>query len=159
MTASLEKENAVKAALEQKFPGKVSDVRIDRARRMFAKTSGADVLEVLAFLKNEHGFDHLSTVTGLEEGDNLVAMYHVVSGGVLMSLRALVPTANPVLQTVTNLFPGAEDFDRELVDMFGIKVEGLKPGNRYPLPDDWPVDQHPLRKNWKGLMPAAEEGK
>jgi Ni,Fe-hydrogenase III component G len=28
-------------------------------------------------------------------------------------------------------------------------VEGLPAGNRYPLTDDWPADQFPLRKDWK----------
>ena len=49
-------------------------------------------------------------------------------------------------------FPGAELYERELVDMFGISVEGLPAGNRYPLPDDWPQGQHPLRKDWKKEM-------
>ena len=47
------------------------------------------------------------------------------------------------------MFPGAEPYERELADMFGIKIDGLKPGRRYPLPDDFPADQHPLRKDWK----------
>jgi membrane-bound hydrogenase subunit beta len=33
--------------------------------------------------------------------------------------------------------------------MFGIEVEGVPPGRRYPLPDDWPEGQYPLRKDWK----------
>ena len=44
----------------------------------------------------------------------------------------------------------------ELEDMFGIKVDGLPPGRRYPLPDDFPTDQYPLRKDWKFVQPAEE---
>ena len=157
---ALERENAVKAALEKKFPGKVSDIRIARARRIFSKISGADAPVVLAFLKDELGFDHLSTITGLDEGETFAAMYHLVSGGVLMSLRATVPSAAPVLQTATGLFPGCEDFERELVDLLGFRIEGLKEGRRYPLPDDWPAGQYPLRKSWKGLASeSCGEGK
>jgi Ni,Fe-hydrogenase III component G len=36
-----------------------------------------------------------------------------------------------------------------MMDLFGMQVEGLPPGNRYPLPDDWPPNQYPLRKDWK----------
>jgi len=35
------------------------------------------------------------------------------------------------------------------MDLFGAKVEGLPEGPRYPLPDDWPKNQFPLRKDWK----------
>lgn len=159
-TSALERENAVKAALEQKFPGKVSDIRIARARRMFAKVAGADAVAVLSFLKDEQGFDHLSTITGLDEGENFAAMYHLVSGSVVLSLRAVVPAASPVLPTAMGLFPGCEDFERELVDLLGFTIEGLKEGRRYPLPDDWPAGEYPLRKSWKGLPPAPKgEGK
>ncbi|MDD5432403.1 MAG: NADH-quinone oxidoreductase subunit C, partial [Candidatus Omnitrophica bacterium] len=59
-------------------------------------------------------------------------------------------------KSVISYFPGAEIYEREVVDLFGAKVEGLPPGNRYPLTDDWPTDQFPLRKDWK---PSAEERK
>ena len=159
MTASLERENAIKTALEQKFPGRVSDIRIERPRRMFAKIAGADAPSVIAFLKDELGFDHLSAITGLDEGENYAAIYHIVSGGILINLRVVVPAEKPVLQTVTGVFPVSEDFERELVDVLGFSIEGLKPGRRYPLPDDWPAGQYPLRKSWKGLAPAGGEGK
>jgi Ni,Fe-hydrogenase III component G len=34
------------------------------------------------------------------------------------------------------------------MDLLGIKVEGLPEGRRYPLPDNWPQGQYPLRKDW-----------
>ena len=33
--------------------------------------------------------------------------------------------------------------------MFGVKVEGLPAGRHYPLPEDWPQGEYPLRKDWK----------
>ena len=48
-------------------------------------------------------------------------------------------------------YAGAQVYERELVDLFGAQVEGLPPGNRYPLTDDWPTDEHPLRKDWKPI--------
>ena len=50
---------------------------------------------------------------------------------------------------MSDRFPAAHIYERELVDLLGAKVEGLPPGNRYPLPDDWPEVQYPLRKDWK----------
>ena len=42
-----------------------------------------------------------------------------------------------------------------------MQVQGLPPGNRYPLPDDWPQGQYPLRKDWnvsmlEGCKPPGE---
>jgi hypothetical protein len=33
-------------------------------------------------------------------------------------------------------------------------VEGLVPGVRYPLPEDWPQGDHPLLKDWKQAAAA-----
>ena len=48
-------------------------------------------------------------------------------------------------------FPAAEIYERELIDLLGAKVAGLPEGKRYPLPDDWPAGEYPLRKDWKQL--------
>jgi Ni,Fe-hydrogenase III component G len=64
-------------------------------------------------------------------------------------MKTFAPKSNPVIKTITNYFPAAHIYERELEDMFGAKVEGLTPGHRYPLPDGWPVGQYPLRKDWK----------
>jgi Ni,Fe-hydrogenase III component G len=42
------------------------------------------------------------------------------------------------------------------VDLLGIKVNGLASGHRYPLPDNWPKGEYPLRKDWKGTIPNQE---
>ena len=36
------------------------------------------------------------------------------------------------------------------------KLRGLPAGRRYPLPEDFPTDQYPLRKDWKFVPPAEE---
>ncbi|MDD5679724.1 MAG: NADH-quinone oxidoreductase subunit C, partial [Candidatus Omnitrophica bacterium] len=60
-----------------------------------------------------------------------------------------IPRENPAVKTVTEYFHAADAYERELTDLLGIKVEGLPPGHRYPLPDNWPAGQYPLRKDWK----------
>ncbi|MDD5594820.1 MAG: NADH-quinone oxidoreductase subunit C, partial [Candidatus Omnitrophica bacterium] len=65
------------------------------------------------------------------------------------NLKVSVPKENPVIKSIIGIFPGAEIYERELIDLFGAKVEGLPEGNRYPLTDDWPKDEYPLRKDWR----------
>jgi Ni,Fe-hydrogenase III component G len=77
-------------------------------------------------------------------------IYHLAQDtGILLNIKISVPKASPVLMTVSGYFPGAEIYEREVVDLLGAKVEGLPPGNRYPLIDDWPAGQYPLRKDWQ----------
>jgi Ni,Fe-hydrogenase III component G len=89
-------------------------------------------------------------ITGLDEGESLSVIYHLsCSGGIILNIKRSVPSDAPRIKTVSAYFFGADIYEREIADLFGIKVEGLPPGPRYPLTDDWPQGEYPLRKNWK----------
>lgn len=119
-------------------------------RRVWAAFKG-DVSGTIKELKEKYNFDHLCTITGLENGDNFEILYHLSQAGtgVLLTARYTLPIEGAKIKSISGLFTSAQWYERELNDMFGILVEGLPPGNRYPLPDDWPAGDHPLRKNWK----------
>lgn len=143
-------EEKVKQELVQKAGIPEGAVYIQRPRRIFLEVAEADFERVFAFARNELKFDHLVAITGFDDGTTLGFMYHLAADdGVLLNIKRSVGKDNPVIKTVTGYFPGADIYERELVDLFGAKVEGLSGGNRYPLTDDWPQGQYPLRKDWK----------
>jgi Ni,Fe-hydrogenase III component G len=151
----------VKRNLESKFPHLKDKVVIRREHRLFASVEYKHFREVFNYLVNDAGFSILCTITGLDEGERFDAIYHIArEDGIVMNLRTGVPWGDPVIATVTDRFSGADAYERELVDLFGITVCGLPPGPRYPLPDNWPAGEYPLRKNWKGNLSevAPEEG-
>lgn len=143
-------EEKVIQELTNKFGYLAGNIKTPRPRRIFLDVGMENFLAVFAFAKDQLKFSHLCTITGLDELDKLVFIYHLAdTEGTLLNLKTSVSKQNPVLKTVIAYFPGAEVYERELVDLLGAKVEGLPPGNRYPLTDDWPAGQFPLRKDWK----------
>ena len=146
--SEFEKEKELKKLLEDKFGAGVSAVNVRRARRVWLEAAPEKLVEILEFLKAA-GYNHISTITGFDEGENLGAFYHATDTHIIATIKAKTPLAAPKLPTVTGIFPGAISYERELEDLLGIKIEGLPPGRRYPLSDDFPKDQYPLRKNWK----------
>jgi Ni,Fe-hydrogenase III large subunit/Ni,Fe-hydrogenase III component G len=64
-----------------------------------------------------------------------------------MVIRALVPPLNPEFPSVAPRVPAAIWYEREIRDMFGIQPIGLPDERRLVLPDDWPADLYPLRKD------------
>jgi len=143
-------EEAIKEKLEGRFGTNLSNWIVQRTRRMYVELPREALVEVVQFAKEELGFDHLSTITGLDAGEHLELIYHLFAKGLLLlNLKTKLPLSDPKVRTITHLFPGAEPYERELEDMLGATVEGLPPGRHYPLPEDFPPGQHPLRKSWK----------
>jgi membrane-bound hydrogenase subunit beta len=142
-------EEAIRAKLEAHFGALLSNWTVQRPRRMYVDVPREALVEVVQFAKEELGFGHLSTITGLDAGEHLELIYHLFGSGELLNLKTKLPLSDPKVRTITQLFPGAEPYERELEDMLGATVEGLPPGRHYPLPEDWPSGQHPLRKSWK----------
>ena len=91
-------------------------------------------------------FDWLSAVDELADGFTVVA--HLWSSrrryGVL--LRARVPLDNPVIESVVDLFPGANWHERETYEMFGISF--ARHPNLRPLLLPPGFEGSPLRKEF-----------
>jgi membrane-bound hydrogenase subunit beta len=146
-------EENIRKELATKFPFMAEKIVVKRERRIFADVPADRFREVLSHAVSAMGFGHICTITGLDEGENFAFIYHVArQDGTILNLKLAVPKAKPVIKTISDIFPGGMMYERELVDMFGVQVEGLPPGKRYPLPDNWPAGQYPLRKDWTPEM-------
>ena len=143
-------EQSINERLIKKFPILEGKSVVRRVRRVSVDIPYASFPEVLDFLSKDLKCTILCGITGLDEGEQFAVMYHLANAdGTVVNAKTFVPRGAPVLASVTDRFPCAEIYERELVDLFGIDVKGLRPGKRYPLPDDWPQGEYPLRKDWK----------
>ncbi|MCK9614121.1 MAG: NADH-quinone oxidoreductase subunit C [Candidatus Omnitrophica bacterium] len=144
-------EEKIQQELIAKFSYLDGKVKVQRARRIFAEVEQEKFFEVFDYIVRDAGFSHLCAITGLDEGPGTLGVIYHLSGnaGVIINLKTSIQKENPILQTVTPYFPGAEIYERELTDLLGVEIDTLSPGPRYPLPDDWPHDEFPLRKDWK----------
>ncbi len=144
------KEEKIKQQLTDILGVTADKVSIKRLKRVFVELDQKVFDDKFEYIIKDMGFVVLSAITGLDEGDALAAMYHLSrDDGIVLSIKVKVPRDNPLLNSIIKHFPAAEAYERELVDLFGISVQGLPPGHRYPLTDDWPAGQYPLRKDWK----------
>jgi Ni,Fe-hydrogenase III component G len=150
-------EEKVKQELEDKFSFLKEAVEIKRQGRIFVQVPLDKFEEVFVYVVKKMNFDALSAVTGLDRGDGFEVIYHLNrEGSVVLNLKVLLDKENPQVPTVTGYCPSADIYERELLDLLGIKVKGLAPGLRYPLSDEWPKGEYPLRKDWKGPVSAKE---
>ncbi len=80
-------------------------------------------------------------------------VYHLLSlhRGERLRVKTRVPGEDPVLPSAVPVFAGANWFEREVWDLFGIRFQGHPNLVRILLPDDW--EGHPLRRDY----PLTEE--
>lgn len=143
-------EESIVRNLTDKFNFLSEKCFISRVRRITAEAPVKEFLQVIEYAKKELQFTMLCTITGLDAGDNLQAIYHLANdSGIVLNLKINIPKSNPEIPSVTPIYHGASLYERELIDMLGFIIKDTPPGYRYPLPDSWPEDQHPLRKDWK----------
>ena len=70
-----------------------------------------------------------------------------------LRLRCGVPAEDPVLPTLTGVYPGANFYEREVYDLIGIAFDGHPVLTRILMSDDW--EGHPLRKDYAvGSVPV-----
>ncbi len=153
-------ETEIKQDLMRSFSIPDGDITIPRERRVFANVPCERFGEIFKYAVCTMQFPILCTITGIDEGADFAVLYHLSrEDGTVLTLATRISREKPAVKTITEFFPAAMLYERELTDLLGIAVEGLPEGTRYPLPDDWPADQYPLRKDWKpsDLSPRKEE--
>ena len=95
------------------------------------------------------GVDYLRRDPRFEVVVNILSHQHVRR----LRIRVGVPAPNPVVPSITSVFPGANFYEREAYDLFGIAFAGHPDLTRILLPDDW--EGHPLRKDYSvGSVPV-----
>lgn len=102
---------------------------------------------------------HLSAITCLDLGPELNEMevlYHFCPGDAVIGLRVRIARQGATLPSLCEIIPGAESFERELREMFGIEINGLNTPDPLYLPDDWPVGVYPMRKDFNpDILPKS----
>ncbi len=102
-------------------------------------------------LRNEAAwkFDHLFCLTCVDWKTNFTMVYHLLSRTFKHQLVVkvkLTDVNNPEIETICDLWKGANFHEREVYDMFGVKFTNHPDLRRILLDEDW--SGYPLRKNY-----------
>lgn len=136
------------AALKEKFPELTDDSRQNYTGIMVPPEK---LVEVATTLRDELGFDYLSSVTGADliDDNKMEVIYHAYSidqGGGAVVLKTQVDRDQANVPSLVPVFPGADFQEREAYDLLGIHFDGHPDLRRILMWEGF--EGHPLRKDW-----------
>ena len=111
------------------------------------------IREACALLRDDPDcpFNFLADVTCVDwfpSEPRFEVIYHLLSipKKERVRLKVRLGSGTPTLDSVTSVWPGANYFEREVYDLFGVRFTGHPYLRRLLMPEDW--EGYPLRKDY-----------
>ena len=146
----MEKKDVIDS-LKENFSGKILNISIQFSDEIILIESSA-LLDIAKFLKEDpYNFDMLLDLTCVDypQKENRFEMvYHLYSliHNIRLRFKASLPSADPVIGSLTYLWKNANWLEREVFDMFGVKFDGHPDLRRIFMYDGF--EGYPLRKDY-----------
>lgn len=161
--------------IRERFPDEVREIREYNGQIsvIVGKERIKDILGYL-YADEQLRFDLLRDICGVDylgkKEPRFEVVYHIysLSSRTLLRIRAEVPESDCSIDSVVDLFAGANWPERECYDLLGVVFKGHPDLRRILLPEDW--EGHPLRKDyplqsdlgereWQGYLDVIELAK
>jgi NADH-quinone oxidoreductase subunit B/C/D len=145
--------------VEERFKGAVQPVTQTSDMLTFIVQANR-LKEVLRYFKSRATpkFKRLEDLTAVDESTrrrrseypDYTLVYSLMAFDPARRIRLKVPLSgdNPTAESITDIWPSANWYEREVFDMFGIRFSGHPNLRRILMPHDW--QGHPLRKSHPG---------
>lgn len=137
--------------IEANFSGRLTLLDTGRCEPMF-EIKPEQLLEVSEKLRDDDKlkFDFLCNMCGVDTGERLEVVYNIASTSLKhrIDFKLILGYEKPAVESVRPIWPGANWYEREMFELYGIDVKNHDDLRTLLLPDDWD-EGHPMLKNWE----------
>jgi len=142
-------QNPIAVALEEAMPGAVVDLK-NESDGPALYVPAQSIVEVAQHLRDKAGFERLSAVTAVdwwprEPRFEVVYMLHSLKSNSRLRLIIRAKESDSI-ESVARIWRGANWYEREVYDLFGVQFFNHPNLERIMMPVDW--EGHPLRKDY-----------
>jgi NADH-quinone oxidoreductase subunit C len=146
--AALPDNRALTALLAWKAEA-VLDAKYDR--KELTITISRDEIRGACQTVKTAGYNFLEDVTCVDwypSEPRFQVTYHILSHGLKERVRLISPveSIDPSIDSITSIWPSANYYEREVWDLFGVRILGHPDLRRIMMPEEW--EGHPLRKDY-----------
>ncbi|MFH1221234.1 MAG: NADH-quinone oxidoreductase subunit C [Candidatus Eisenbacteria bacterium] len=136
--------------LKTRFGAAIIEVYDKSPGRTYITVDPKGLPDVAEYLYKELGC-RFSIATGMHMVGGMEILYHFPLDRAhrFLNLRVILDPDKPSIESIAIRVPAAEWIEREMHELLGIEFRNHPDMRHLLLSDDWPTDNHPLRKDWK----------
>ena len=137
--------------IKDKLSKKILKVYEKSPRRIYIDLKPEDILQAASFI-----FKDLKArfviASGVDTREHIEILYHFAFDRLdkIISLRTRLDRKNPEIESLTSIIRGAEWIEREIHELLGVNFRNHPSLKKLLLPDDWPKNKYPLRRDYSG---------
>ena len=140
----------VPAALEAWDPQAIVGGSLDLGETLLW-VAPSRIVPVCRQLRDALGFERICGVSAIdrypmEPRFEVVYFVHSISRNTRLKLKVALPGTDPAVDSITPVWEGANWYEREAFDLFGIRFAGHPNLKRIMMPEGW--EGHPLRRDF-----------
>jgi NADH-quinone oxidoreductase subunit C len=142
---NLSREEDLVSKLKARFPEAVKASKVEGTRRILITFDKDKLLDVVTFMRDELGFDHVKGIAGIDEPTHKLIKVLYFTGSfsrneiedLILVLETELDRGNPVIASAVSVWPSAHFHERETFEMFGVKFEGHPDLRKLLTLDNW----------------------
>jgi NADH-quinone oxidoreductase subunit C len=147
--------NEILKSISDKFSNRLKII-YDIHNRSKIMVEPESLVEIAISLRDNFGFDHVESASGTDypKEEKIEINYHLGTYSnsdllpYVLVLSTKVDRKDPKSNSLINILPSVELFERETYEMLGVYFIGHPRNERFLLPEDW-ADIPPLRKDFR----------
>ena len=146
--AALSGNRAIEA-LNSADPEIITDARFDRNE--LTLTVQPDKIRSACETVRAAGYNFFSDLTAVDwypAEPRFQLSYHLLSHQLKerVRLRVMLGSEEPAVESITSVWPAANQYEREVWDLMGVRFQGHPDLRRIMMPEEW--EGHPLQKTY-----------
>jgi len=136
--------------LKEKFGQDILKVFEHTSKRVYVDIDPGALLKVAGHVFKNMGA-RFNIASGTDARTHMEILYHFTfdTMNVVVSFRVRLEKTGLSIDSLANLFEGANWIEREMNELLGIEFRGHPDMRRLLLPDEWPEGVYPLRRDYK----------
>lgn len=136
--------------LKERFKNDIIDLIDKSSKRVYIEIKPESLVKVATYIFKDLEA-RFNSASGVDARTHIEILYHfsIEYLNVLISLRVKLDRKNPAIDSLAQVFKGANWIEREMYELLGIDFRGHPDLRRLLLADEWPKGVYPLRSDYK----------